>query len=35
MVGTGETLNLASSIILRIGIGLYGFGEEFGAVGEE
>ena len=32
MVGTGETFNLPLSMILRMG---YGFGEEFGAVGEE
>ena len=32
MVGTGETFNLPLSMILRIG---YGFGEEFGAFGEE
>ena len=32
MVGTGKTFNLPLSMILRIG---YGFGEEFGNVGEE
>ena len=35
MVGTGKTFSLPLSIILRMGIGLYGIGEEFGAVGEE
>ena len=32
MVGPGKTFNLPLSMVLRMG---YGFGEEFGAVGEE
>ena len=35
MVGIGKTFNLPFSIILRMGIGLYGFGEEFGDVGKD